>query len=206
MNTPIRCGKSFGLCLHPTFHPLRCSTHRGSVVPFSSCLNLSRRQFAVTPNSAPRAVGLNAAFRPKFGPSPVVATQNFRPAPVLSGIRPPVQIMANPRNVRPANFGHAVQGIVRPVPNVAMQNGRVPHAQALRGALLGGRGGIRPPVLPHVMPMARPPMHTAGIATAAGVLPGGIPPRPMPMAPRGRGGVPRGGGTVRPAPGRVSAV
>ena len=61
-------------------HPRSCSEYRGSTVPFKSCLNLRRPQFAMGSNSAPATTGQNAPFKPRFGPQPAVPMQAYRPA------------------------------------------------------------------------------------------------------------------------------
>lgn len=124
----------------------RCSEHRGSIVPFASCLNLTRKQFAVGKSTAPKAVGREPAFQPRFGPQPVVpgqhfkANQNFRPQvnAASQGFRP------RPPQQGQMQYGNAAQGI-RPRPAPSANTGATPQVQILHQALTGKTGPVRPP-------------------------------------------------------------
>ncbi|WWC63302.1 uncharacterized protein I303_105902 [Kwoniella dejecticola CBS 10117] len=113
----------------------RCSEYRGSTVPFTSCLNLTRPQFAIgvgAEQNAPRAMGDNAAFKPQLGPRPVLQMQNYQPS--AQGRRTfnnsnahqqqhqhQPQIMKHPNRPQDGHhvngnqsYGHAAQGIKQP--------------------------------------------------------------------------------------------
>jgi 5'-3' exoribonuclease 1 len=122
----------------------RCSEHRGSVVPFSSCLNLSRKQFSVSTGAAPQAVGQKPNFQPRFGPQPVVPGNHFRPnqnyqaqsGAASQGFRP------RPHQQGPMHYGNAAQG-VRPSPPPSSAPRQ--QVQILQNALAGKAGPVRPP-------------------------------------------------------------
>ncbi|OWZ62180.1 hypothetical protein AYX15_05666 [Cryptococcus neoformans] len=57
----------------------KCSPYRGSTVPFSSCLNLTRPQFTVSERAGPKPVPQNV-FRPQLGPRPAVPMQHYQPS------------------------------------------------------------------------------------------------------------------------------
>ncbi|GFZ49564.1 5'-3' exoribonuclease 2 [Saitozyma sp. JCM 24511] len=115
----------------------RCSEYRGSTVAFTSCLNLTRPQFAVggpTGSTGPKTVGQTAPFQPRLGPQPAVQMQHYQPA-VPS--RNPVAIMRNPARAPPANgnlqYGNAAKGI-RPA---AAQPVAMGHHDRLASVLTG---------------------------------------------------------------------
>lgn len=112
----------------------RCSEYRGSTVSFSSCLNLTRPQFAVGHASTPAPLGQAAPFQPRFGPTPIVPMQNYKPA---YASHKPVQIMRNPARAPSTNghmqFGNAAKGI-RPPPAMTSS---VKHHDKLQSTLLG---------------------------------------------------------------------
>jgi 5'-3' exoribonuclease 1 len=115
----------------------RCSEYRGSTVAFTSCLNLTRPQFAVggpTGSTGPKTVGQTAPFQPRLGPQPAVQMQHYQPA-VAS--RNPVAIMRNPARAPPANgnlqYGNAAKGI-RPA---AAQPAAMGHHDRLASVLTG---------------------------------------------------------------------
>lgn len=114
---------------------IRCSEYRGSTVPFSSCLNLTRSQFAIGRATAPAPIGQAAPFQPRFGPQPVVQMQNYQPA--RAG-KKPVQIMRNPARAPPTNghmqYGNAAKGMRPPAP---AETDPVAHQDKLRSMLLG---------------------------------------------------------------------
>lgn len=121
---------------------IRCSEYRGSTVPFSSCLNLTRSQFAIGQATAPAPIGQAAPFQPRFGPQPVVQMQNYQPAragkkPARAG-KKPVQIMRNPARAPPTNghmqYGNAAKGMRPPAP---AETDPVAHQDKLRSMLLG---------------------------------------------------------------------
>lgn len=127
----------------------RCSEQRGSTVPFSSCLNLSRPQFAVHTGSAPKPVGDNPAFKPRIGPAPVVAGQHFRPAHQTASVlnRPSQPLATMPRGGAPpkhhqpgqGQYGNAAKGTMPAAPTWQQQQQFIPHQQVLASAL--NRGG-----------------------------------------------------------------
>ena len=101
----------------------RCQAYRGSTVPFTSCLNLTRPQYVVGPQAQPQAVGQQAPFQPKLGPQPAVPMKNYRPA--IPAKNPPTHqaqgqkqpsILRNPArggagaNGGPMDFGGAAKG------------------------------------------------------------------------------------------------
>lgn len=200
----------------------KCSEHRGSTVPFSSCLNLSRPQFIVT-QGAPvsKALGQNQAFKPRIGPSPVVPGQFFRPS-ASSSARPPVQLMTNPARGGASpkgnmQYGNAAKGLKPSASAPAELNGTRNHHQDLQ-AVLNGRGGNRgsPRGISHVtrgghpVPaginpiqlLMRPPQGSSGTGQYFAAPP--TPPAARPNAhrspqngnspSRGRGGLARGRG------------
>jgi 5'-3' exoribonuclease 1 len=121
----------------------RCSEYRGSIAPFSTCLNLTRPQFALDPAAASQGQnqgqGVNKGqFNPQFGPRPNVAPRNYQPS--IPSNRPVSSIVRNP-NSKPhpqasgdLPYGHAARGL-RPqqAPAPAPSN----HQNKLQTALLG---------------------------------------------------------------------
>jgi 5'-3' exoribonuclease 1 len=172
----------------------RCSEHRGSIVPFASCLNLTRKQFAVNKSSAPKAMGRDPAFQPKFGPQPVVPGQHFR---ANQQFQPQVHAASQgfrsrpPAHQGPMQYGNAAQGI-RPRPAPAAAQGTTPQVQILHQALTGKTGGPIRPVRGRGGFAARPmnghavaPPHVAVPVPHNGATPVV---RPTRGHPRGRGG------------------
>ena len=169
----------------------RCSEHRGSIVPFASCLNLTRRQFAVNKSSGPKAMGRDPAFQPKFGPQPIVPGQHFR---ANQNFQPQVSSASQdfrprpPAHQGPMQYGNAAQGI-RPRPAPAATQGNTPQVQILHQALTGKTGPVRPvrgrggfaarPMNGHPVVPPQGPVHQEGAAP---------PVRPTRGHPRGRGG------------------
>lgn len=140
----------------------RCSEHRGSVVPFASCLNLTRKQFAVSAGTSARPIGTAPAFKPRLGPAPVVPGQHFKPGHHAPARRPPVAIMSNPtRNADPAHmhYGNAMKGVnAHAGGHIHHPAQQVPHAHVLRNALTGHSGGLgaRPPAARPAAAAVRP--------------------------------------------------
>lgn len=124
----------------------RCSEHRGSVAPFSSCLNLTRPQFAVSTAAQPKVVGQNPAFKPRIGPAPVVPGHNFRPANQTQHIlnRPvqPVQAQRGPpaklHQPGQGQYGNAAKGVKPAVQANGHRQPQVPHTQMLAMSLNNG--------------------------------------------------------------------
>ncbi|WWC90706.1 uncharacterized protein L201_005643 [Kwoniella dendrophila CBS 6074] len=122
----------------------RCSEYRGSVVPFTSCLNLTRPQFGVgfgSEENNQSAVGQNAPFKPQLGPRPVLQMHNYQPsAPgrqTFNNSHKQQQqptIMKNPNRPQgqqvngQTSYGNAAKG-VKPQTNLPNQNGQQ-HAQS----------------------------------------------------------------------------
>lgn len=148
----------------------RCSEHRGSSVPYSSCLNLTRKQFEVAVGSGPKAVNQKGQFQPKFGPRPVVPSKHFTPNqnyPVKPSFPPrgipnktpqtvaqTVSQKPSPAANRFAVFGsgnNATQG-GKPQPG-AQQTAN--HTQNLALLLNGGKPKSGAPVQPHLAPISR---------------------------------------------------
>jgi 5'-3' exoribonuclease 1 len=172
----------------------RCSEHRGSVVPFASCLNLTNEQFAVHKSAAPNAVGRGPAFQPRLGPQTAVpgqhfrANQNFQPhvAAASQGFKP------RPPPQGQMQYGQAAQGI-RPRPGPET-DAPAPQVQILHQALTGKTGPVRPtrgrggflvrPVSGH---QAAQPIPTAATPSVDGQV------RPPPVRPS-RGMHPARGG------------
>lgn len=123
----------------------RCSEYRGSTVPFSACLNLTRPQFAVgfnTNNNGANAGPGPKPFHPQLGPRPAIAPNHYQPA-IPSNNRP-VTIMRNTGSGRgqqngsgPMQYGNAVKG-VRPPP--AQVHAPVSQQDRLHSALTGRQG------------------------------------------------------------------
>ncbi|ODO06774.1 hypothetical protein I350_04133 [Cryptococcus amylolentus CBS 6273] len=128
----------------------RCSEYRGSSVPFSSCLNLTRRQFMVTEGSAPKPVS-QSTFKPQFGPRPAVQGPNYQSSTVAR--QPPStgnKTLFDPSSaVKPAtarsgvaivgsnghlHYGNAAKGIK---PEVEAQQ-HVSHRDQIANLLGGG--------------------------------------------------------------------
>lgn len=122
----------------------RCSEYRGSIAPFSTCLNLTRPQFAVDPSAAAaqgqgQGQGVNKGqFNPQFGPRPNVAPKHYQPSipsnrPVSSIPRNP-NAKSHPQATGDLPYGHAARGL-RPTqaPAPAPSN----HQNKLQTALLG---------------------------------------------------------------------
>ncbi|ORX38527.1 putative exonuclease [Kockovaella imperatae] len=200
----------------------RCSEYRGSTVPFTSCLNLTRPQFSVGANSAPTPVGQNAPFKPRFGPQPAVQMQNYHPAIAARHQAPtngngPIGSARNPaRNHHPHNgqirYGDAAKG-VRPAPQ---QPAKMAHQGKLQSLLMGqarvlaaqqtarisGHGSqhIRPPQhvvkspVRHTAALPTSPRSQNGVLDVTGLGRGG-----------GRGGRGRGGARGRGSKGRGRA-
>lgn len=197
----------------------RCSEYRGSTVPFSACLNLTRPQFAVgdMPNSNPPSHAANGngqaqPFRPSFGPRPAIAPKNYQPAIPSNK---PIAIMRNPgrpgaaangHGQGPMQYGNAAKGI-RPV-NPNPPSAPASHQDRLHGALTGRQGGVQQHQhiahLPKSPTRAVHPLPTRGGKTAhggAGVVngQGGTATHPngngvgQSYRGRGRGGAGRGG-------------
>lgn len=102
----------------------RCSEYRGSTVPFTSCLNLTRPQFSIGGNQTEAQSGSSytrAPFKPTLGPQPVVAPRNYRPAvpsrqfqaqgQSVSVLQNPARAAARPGNGAPMQYGNAAKGI-----------------------------------------------------------------------------------------------
>lgn len=159
----------------------RCSNYRGSVVPFSSCLNLTDPQFAVGEKSQPAVAGSAAPFKPQIGPRPVVAPNNYQPS--RPG-RNPV-IMQNPgRHAPPANgnlhFGNAAKGMQAPA---APQ--QFSHRDRLASTLTGGgpRQYIaKGPQIKPVSPTAAHRQLPTGKPVSPMALQHTLPPIPAPAA------------------------
>ncbi|KAJ9125140.1 hypothetical protein QFC22_000094 [Naganishia vaughanmartiniae] len=178
----------------------RCSEHRGFTVPFSSCLNLTRKQFAVATGGAagPREVGQTPAFRPRIGPAPIVPGQHFRPAANYAASREPsngLRRAPRPQQEGPLQYGNAAKGI-RPPPT-KNQNGGPSDPQAkfqiLRKALNGdtNSGGLVGGVL-QAGPVQNPAPRPARSHLVPGQIPQGQPvraaqPRPVPRLVRPNG-------------------
>lgn len=181
---------------------IRCSEYRGSVAPFSTCLNLTRPQFVVDPNAGAAHSGHKGQFQPQLGPRPNVAPRNYQPA--IPNNRP-VTIMRNP-NAKPAAqatgnlpYGHAARGLR---PHQAPAPAPTSHQNKLQSALLGNKAPAlhvahRPgPITPKSPVKVIHPLPANGHSHAADAGRG---------APRGRGGhVGRGRG--RGGRGRGGAV
>lgn len=159
-----------------------CSDLRGGTVPFATCLNLTRPQFAVQMGSAPRPMGGAPAFRPKLGPAPVVPGQHFRAGQQQAPVRP-VAIMSNPSRGRPGNmhYGGAAKGTVNGSPQRPANGQAVPHQQILRNTLAGSPA----------RPQARPPPNAANGSPAGANAAHARPPNGHTASPSGRGHGPR---------------
>lgn len=177
----------------------RCSEHRGFTVPFSSCLNLTRKQFAIQTFARPAVSGQAPAFRPRIGPAPVVPGQHFRPAangpqPRPAGAngfaRPP-----RPSQNGPLHFGNAAKGVRAPRSTGPRPSSNDPQAkyQILRSVLNGNAAGPAQAKGDFVGGVFQPqaPVHAPKPA-ASHLVPGQIPqlqprpfPRPMPAAQNG---------------------
>lgn len=128
----------------------RCSEYRGSVAPFSACLNLTRPQFAVDPSAVAAQAGNKGHFQPQLGPRPNVAPKNYQPAIPTNR---PVTIMRNP-NAKPAAqasaqlpYGHAARGLR---PQQAPAPVQSSHQNKLQTALLGNKAPAHPHIHQHV--------------------------------------------------------
>ncbi|WVQ99991.1 hypothetical protein IAU59_007134 [Kwoniella sp. CBS 9459] len=128
----------------------RCSQYRGSTVPFTSCLNLTRPQFAVGFETNAKPVGQQAPFKPQLGPRPVLQMNNFQPA--IPGKKPvhqqqqhqqPTGILRNPARAPHApsanggfHYGNAARG-VKPQQQQAPSQAQQPasHREQLASAL-----------------------------------------------------------------------
>ncbi|WVQ68061.1 uncharacterized protein L199_006267 [Kwoniella botswanensis] len=152
----------------------RCSEYRGSTVPFTSCLNLTRPQFAVGgTDQEDRAVGQHAAFKPQLGPRPVLQMQNYQPsAPGRKTFNQHPQqahtIMKNPNRAPPQNvngtqsYGNAARGIKPPV---QVQGGQQSHGEKLANALGAKHIAHRPgPAHPQPPQIVRSPKAQANVA------------------------------------------
>ena len=116
----------------------RCSEYRGSIAPFSTCLNLTRPQFAVDPSAVQGQATNKGQFNPQFGPRPNVAPRNYQPS--IPSNRPASSIPRNP-NAKPhaqasedLPYGHAARGMRpqhAPAPPASTQHNK------LQTALLG---------------------------------------------------------------------
>ena len=151
----------------------RCSEYRGSTVPFTSCLNLSRQQYALSMTADTPTPVNRAPFKPQLGPQPAVQMRNFVPA------------THNPRIVERAkappaarHYDQAARGVKLPPAPPAHKYGSENHTDRLAG-LLGGaatRWQAQPTVVtPHVAHVPKTHAH------------------PEPTRGRGRGRGGRGG-------------
>lgn len=155
----------------------RCADYRGSTVPFSAVLNLTRPQLQVSSNTQPRALGQQPEFRPQLGPRPVVAPKNYQPA--AAAAHNPVKIARNPKHnlaapVGELKYGAAAKGQKPSEAALAAQS----QQNRLQATLLGNGGKAAPPqprqhVAPikHVKPVspkiAAKPLASAGFNHAA---------------------------------------
>jgi len=182
----------------------RCSEYRGSIAPFSTCLNLTRPQYVVDPNAGAAQSGNKGHFQPQLGPRPHVAPRNYQPA--IPNSRP-VAIMRNP-NAKPAAqasgdlpYGHAARGLR---PQQAPVPAPTSHQNKLQTALLGNKAPAqhvahRPgPITPKSPTKAVHPLPAAnGHGQAADAGRGGARGRGGHVGRgRGRGGRGRGGAVV----------
>ena len=164
----------------------RCSEYRGSTVAFTSCLNLTKPQFAIGQDSAPTTVGSAAPFKPRLGPQPVVQMQNYRPSTVArhNGVaNGNGYSMPNPRGPTRApmnghtgmGFGDAVKGFRPPAQHAPVMR----HKDKLQSVLLGqerllaaqqqARGRSNGAAIPHqpVQHVAKSPTrHTVALPTS----------------------------------------
>jgi hypothetical protein len=105
----------------------RCTEYRGASIPFSSCLNLTHRQYTAQtkPDSSnvPAANGASAAQRPHQGhplaaPGRAPAAGMFKPTPHPNAGQPPVQLLqrgpSRPANANQGSFGQVAQGFKPP--------------------------------------------------------------------------------------------
>lgn len=107
----------------------RCSEYRGSTVPFASCLNLSRQQYALSMTAEPPQTSHRAPFKPQLGPQPVVQMRNFVPAQGKTVYRAPAPATSTTRH-----YDQAARNKLPPAPP-AHKYGT--HTDRLAG-LLGG--------------------------------------------------------------------
>ncbi|WVQ81858.1 hypothetical protein IAT38_003985 [Cryptococcus sp. DSM 104549] len=138
----------------------RCSKYRGSTVPFSSCLNLTRPQFVVGQQSAPKTVGQTPAFKPQLGPRPALPMQHFQPS--VPGRNPAPAVVAGsnglqqPRILRNPAHGGARAG---PQGVTVGPNGQFQYAGAAKG--------VKAPAQPQ-QAAAAAPTHTDKLASLLG--------------------------------------
>lgn len=133
----------------------KCSPYRGSTVPFSSCLNLTRPQFTVSERAGPKPVPQNV-FRPQLGPRPAVPMQHYQPSVPgrqQTAITTP-HILHKPKTVHSVqsttvagNNGHLkYSGVAKGVRPQPIQQQPVSHRDQLSNLLGGLRLGTGPVV------------------------------------------------------------
>ncbi|KAK8854783.1 hypothetical protein IAR55_003522 [Kwoniella newhampshirensis] len=145
----------------------RCSEYRGSTVPFSACLNLTRPQFAVGFDTKPKSTGQAEPFKPQLGPRPVLPMQNFQPAvPGKKPVQAPTGIMRNPARApaptdRQLQYGNAAKGVKPPLMAQQQQQGN--HRDQLASVLGANKHvahrpghGVIPPALIKSPPQGAP--------------------------------------------------
>jgi 5'-3' exoribonuclease 1 len=115
----------------------RCSEYRGSTVPFTSCLNLSRQHYALSMTAEPpKTTAYRAPFKPQLGPQPAVQMRNFVPA--VASRKTVESAKGPPAGAR--HYDQAARGMkLPPAPPAHKYN----HTDRLAG-LLGGAASRAP--------------------------------------------------------------
>ncbi|WVR07588.1 hypothetical protein IAU60_004630 [Kwoniella sp. DSM 27419] len=183
----------------------RCAEYRGSTLPFSSCLNLTRPQFAVGFETPAKPMGQQAPFKPQLGPRPVLQMNNFQPA--IPGKKPvpqqnqPTGIMRNPARAHAPpstvngglQYGHAAKGM-RPQ-QTQQAAAASSHRDQLASALGASKHVAHRPG--HAVPppqIVKSPTRAANIALPVPLPPASSGQHQQNGSGRGRGGVRGRGG------------